>query len=456
MVTLASIGLYSESVKSEEIPLNDIVVRIDSARPFIYLPASICQKIATDFALTYDNSSGQPYYLVNDKSYQMLQSSNRSLEFNINAIGNKSEHISIMLPYLALVQNLDYPYVANRTKYIPIRSATDAKQYVLGRTFLQEAYLSVDYERGKFSMYQAAFPPTGTTPHLVSIHSLNDTATASTQNPIPKAAIGGIAVGIAVLIALLIILLLLLRRIKERRRRKAAEAAAKESDLQSPNSPSDTVTVKAMELDSGIVHEAAEGTYIPPQEMGYPQTPAVGEMPDESTLTRTYGGFFKEVEAEGGRPIIKVYYEMDATPPSSEQGTPTGTLSSGGTMSSGTTLIGSPSFTAQQADMLSPIPQTPAEFYERRPPPGPGDLSPIPQTPLEFYGTNARPGRQGQRGWIGKAPGPEQPRVVLTPATPLSPDERDVERRRWLTGQSGRRREESGERDKEKDRKGKD
>lgn len=126
------------------------------------------------------------------------------------------------------------------------------------------------------------------------------------------------------------------------------------------------------------------------------------------------------------------------------------------------------------SDVLSPIPQTPAEFYDRRPAeffnrfndqragpssslhnPHVGEMSPIPQKPLEYYGTAARPGAGGNREWIGRAP-PEMPvvkqplmkkvkseekvkvdemkvpRVVLIPATPSEISENERERRRWL------------------------
>lgn len=41
--------------------------------------------------------------------------------------------------------------------YFPLRRAADSSQYRIGRAFLQEAYLQVDYERNTFSVFQALF-----------------------------------------------------------------------------------------------------------------------------------------------------------------------------------------------------------------------------------------------------------------------------------------------------------
>jgi hypothetical protein len=470
-----------------------IPIRIDSSRPFIYLPAWTCDSIAKILNLTYDKEA--EYYFLPEGVPSNLIAANMSMTFVINGIGDSTKDSAIMisLPYEGLVQTLSYPLSIPDRQYIPIRRATNPGQYVLGRTFLQEAYLTTDYERHTFSLHQAAFP-----------YPANEVLIPlKAPFRVSKEVIGAIAAGVAVLGALLCIALFFLRRIKQRRRREAAEeeeeaARIKGMELEissptSPNSPSD-MAIKAMELDSGIVHEIGGMPRQSMQEIGVPVTPIHGEMPDESTLC-SYGGFFKEVASEqSGRPMIKVYYEMDGTPPGSEQGTPTGTMSS-----NGTTLIGSPSWSAsggsqsspgstlsplnpiknhcrQDSDGLSPIPQTPAEFYERRPAEffnrmndqraGPsssnmGDMSPIPQTPLEYYGTAALPGGAGRRGWIGRAP-PEMPitkapmkvkkeekemqipKVVLVPATPSEISDKERERRRWLRGDSRREGEGSG------------
>ena len=42
--------------------------------------------------------------------------------------------------------------------YFPLRRAQNETQYALGRTFLQQVCLIVDYDRNRFSVSQAVFP----------------------------------------------------------------------------------------------------------------------------------------------------------------------------------------------------------------------------------------------------------------------------------------------------------
>lgn len=466
-----------------------IPMRIDSGTPFIYLPEWTCDAIESLLGLQHDKNDPGGYYFLPESSQSKLMNANASMGFVINGLkdSSKDSAITITLPFAALVQELSYPLSQETVKYIPIKKATNPEQYVLGRTFLQEAYLTADYERQRFSLHQAYFPYPPTE-KLVALKA-----------PFSKMMIGAIAGGAGALILLILTAVFFLRRIKQRRRLKAAEKEAEAEATRikieqleiSPDSPS-SLAMKIMEIDSETVHEIGGMPRHQVQEIGVPVIH--GELPDQNTIMSDYEGFFKEVVSERHEhPIIKVYYEMDGTPPRSEEGAPTGTLSS-----AGTTLIESPGWSSTGgsqsyspgstlwplrnhrrvvSDGTSPIPQTPAEFYDRRPVdffnrlndqragpsssrnPHIGNMSPIPQTPLEYYGTAARPGAGGNRGWIGGAPpdmpvvkGPlvkkvkseekvkagevEVPRVVLIPATPSEMSEKERERRRWLRGNS--------------------
>jgi hypothetical protein len=419
---------------------------LDSTRPFIYLPPRIVSDIAREWGLTLTkiDDAREGYYILNTTQATKMDTLKPFLRFNLgqvtdgaapianpyNKTAPKAQGVTITLPWEALVQDLAFPY-ANSTspmKFVPIRSTNNTQAYMLGRTFFQKAYLTVDYERKTFAVGQALYPATDKE-HIVRICVANDTSSGCTAAPeakpaIPVPAIAGAAAGAGVFIIVLCALLFFLRKSKLRKRREAEDAAMiaqKESDLQSPlspNTPSEK-RFEAMELDSGVVHEAGGFPTYPVQEIGTPQTPTT-ELPDESTLSRTFGGYYKE-DMDSGMPIIKVFYEMDATPPASTENTPTGTLD---TVSSGDTLVGT-------SGLLIP----PNLAHLNRTEGSADDMSPIPQTPLEYYGDAAANGPAGVRGWIGRAP---MPRVVLTPATPASPTPDEVERSRWLRGHSGR------------------
>jgi hypothetical protein len=416
-----------------------IAALIDSSRPFIYLPPDIVDKIAQDWSLQRVSVPNGEYYVVNETQHQTLLRQKPFLRFRLGQApvsvtpsqnGNEKANIDITLTYEALSHVLDYPYAAKETQFIPIRATNNSRAYMLGRTFLQEAYLTVDHDRKKFSVAPALFPPPNSR-NVVPICAQNASSclTPSTKPGLPIATIAGIAAGSGAFLIIVVLALVFLRRSKLHKRREAEKAAIlaqKETDLQSafsPNTPSEK-RFEITELDSGVVHESGGMPTYPTQEMPTPDT-ASTEMLDESTLT-SYGEVYKhENDVVDGRPIIKVFYEMDATPTSTPNETPTGTLSSGDT------LVTPPDRT------LTPLIPPSRELLRQMNDGHGSDLSPIPQTPLEYYGGAASNGTAGQRGWIGRAP--DMPRVVFTPATPGSPTPEEVERNRWLRGHSGRR-----------------
>lgn len=455
-------------------------IKIDSTRAWIYLPHDMALTIANTFGLAYSNNDGSRgwnFLLVNAQARTRLLASGRSLTFRFPSF-------AIDLPIAALIQVLDYPYIGTKTWHIPIRPTNKTEQYVLGRTFLQHAYLKVDYEKSEFGLYPAAFPERGTKEVLVPVHKNTD----NWKLPISRAVLGGILGAVVALLLALIGLLFCLRRKKKQQAKAEAEMEEhKLHELSGPLSPPTPHSLdnpmelkgfEAKELDSATVHESGgTPTWTHSELQSYPHTPAVDNT--------AFGGFYKETKENGSQPIIKVYYEMDASP----EGT-----SMGSTLSNSSTLVGSTGTTVPGIqDMMSPIPQTPLEYYDRShatdragdatlPPQAPldfyhrprlparaGDRSSIPETPLEYYGPAAVEGRAGERGWIGRVPNANTgaaavvgaglgaglvggssvadalPRVTLTPATPVGPSERDVERSRWLRGYSGRRKDGIGE-----------
>ena len=96
---------------------------------------------------------------------------------------------------------------------------------VLGRAFLQEAYILADYEKGNFSISQADF--SGKTSNIVAIdHSASPSSDSSSITSRPSSAgshlssgaIAGIAVGASVFAISLVALLLFCCRIRHKQR----------------------------------------------------------------------------------------------------------------------------------------------------------------------------------------------------------------------------------------------
>ncbi|KAG5655355.1 hypothetical protein KAF25_006858, partial [Fusarium avenaceum] len=102
-----------------------------------------------------DDSTG--LYLVNESHHDQLLASNAEVSFRLSDVLEGGSTVTITLPYQAFDLKAEYPLVENISYYFPLRRAMNESQYTLGRTFLQEAYLTADYERGVFNISQCSW-----------------------------------------------------------------------------------------------------------------------------------------------------------------------------------------------------------------------------------------------------------------------------------------------------------
>ena len=195
------VGLQAIDSGSTSLLPEPIIAYIDSTVSFIYLPEAACQRFEEAFGLVYDNETD--LYTVNDTLHKKLQSENPSVVFSFGASVDSTQVVNITMPYGAFDLTAKYPLVANDTSYFPLRRAQNDTQYVLGRAFLQEAYLTVDYDRNSFSVSQAIFPANGVQQNLVSINTpggggSNSSTLGSSSSGGSKGLSTGATVGIAV------------------------------------------------------------------------------------------------------------------------------------------------------------------------------------------------------------------------------------------------------------------
>ena len=161
---------------------------------------------AKAFNLTYDNTTD--LYLIDSDTRKGLRERNPSVTFGLGKIVNPAERVNIVLPYSAFDQQASYPIYRNATNYFPIRQAYNDTQYTLSRTFFQEAYAKIDYERGNFSVHQALFP-TANEQKIVEIHPKD--ANGGTKK-LGKGAIAGITIGIVAFVAFALFAFWFIRR----------------------------------------------------------------------------------------------------------------------------------------------------------------------------------------------------------------------------------------------------
>jgi type II secretory pathway pseudopilin PulG len=241
---------------------------IDSTVAELWLPVEVCEAFEDAFGLVYDNNTG--LYLVDDQLHDRLQAENPSITFLLGQKYSTNATINITLPYDAFDLQASSPYkgLANATNYFPIRRATRDNQFTLGRTFLQESYLTVDWERQNFSI-SACNWMLDENKNIVPIISPKYTG----ENDAPSSGLStGAIIGIAVGIGLVVILaagasFLWFRRRRQRQmddKAKAdyaeqAAAAAKESSSEKEEPlPSPTQVFPKAELPADSKFAEAE------------------------------------------------------------------------------------------------------------------------------------------------------------------------------------------------------
>jgi hypothetical protein len=232
---------------------------VDSTLPHIWMPAAACDNFASNFGLIYDNQTD--LYLINDTIHTKLQQLNPTIIFKLSPeTTDGGASTNILLPYAAFDLQASYPYYTNSTRYFPIRRAANDSQYILGRTFLQEAYLIADYERNNFTITQAAFANPMPAENLVSIFppGVNATGNSTTGDngvvtrPSPilsRNVIIGIAVGVVAGAALVLFIFATAFYIRRRRRQRAALALL---NTDSENSTPTTHLSAPVEADAAV------------------------------------------------------------------------------------------------------------------------------------------------------------------------------------------------------------
>lgn len=224
---------------------------IDSTLPYIYLPPDVCRDFfAANFNLQYGNSDINlvgAYTLSRDQAV-LNERTTRSITFAIGDQANSTARTTISLPYSAFNMDASWTWGPLNTTtapplfpIMPIPSGTSTNgKAILGRVFLQEAYVSANYENSTFSVSRAAFPAS-TEPKVVDVYSAQMQQLLNEQQSdhgLSSGAIAGIAVGAVLGVGLVAGLLLWFLWLKPRRKRAKEEAEEEERKK------------KDMELDS--------------------------------------------------------------------------------------------------------------------------------------------------------------------------------------------------------------
>ncbi|KAI5265647.1 acid protease [Aureobasidium subglaciale] len=277
-----------------------IFALIDSTVSQIWLPLDACQAFEREFGLVWDPTYN--LYLVNSTLHASLLARDAHVNFTIGTKAAGGPTTTIALPYSAFDQTAQSPYqgLATESSYFPLRRAANSTQYTLGRTFMQEAYITVDYERAKFNVSQCIWPQNvGNATEIIIIEpapasengGYSGATSGSTATTTPNAAgsssglsggaIGGIVAGSVLgVVALTGLVAWYIRR---ERKKKALSKEEETGDESSPSRDSvshttigvgekgTTVFPKA-ELEGSTVQEEPKPSLRPESSLASPTT----------------------------------------------------------------------------------------------------------------------------------------------------------------------------------------
>ena len=264
---------------------------IDSSTPFLWLPEYVCDSFAEAFNLTYDNDLELYVYPDNGTTLDRIRNQNITFTFSIADFPGSSNSVNISLPFAAFDLQLSFPYpglganaTSTSTNYFPLRIASNYTQYTIGRSFLQEAYLTVDYERNNFSVSQAKFALDSLT--NINLVPITRPANSNFTGPagftgqrtgLSTGAMAGVGIGAAALALCFVGFIVYVFIIKKEKKRGVANSS---SDLD------DGSYVKVPELLGDVEHSTRPNSARPPaaEVLGDRRHPT--EMVADSTNTR--------------------------------------------------------------------------------------------------------------------------------------------------------------------------
>ncbi|KAH7083998.1 hypothetical protein FB567DRAFT_530399 [Paraphoma chrysanthemicola] len=157
-----SIGVeYGESpfpfrIKDRLLP-RQLKVKPDPLSPYLSLPAELCRTLASYLPVIWDTDL--KYYLWNTSSpeYARIVTSPAYLAFSFPPPNGQTANVKIKAPFALLNLTLERPIVSKPTQYFPCMPY-DTDRPVLGRAFLQAAFLGRNWEKQISWLAQAPGP----------------------------------------------------------------------------------------------------------------------------------------------------------------------------------------------------------------------------------------------------------------------------------------------------------
>ncbi|VUC29639.1 unnamed protein product [Clonostachys rosea] len=154
---------------------NEFKVMIDGCSPYLTLPKTTCDSIASNLPVTFNKTLGLYLWNTSSERYREIIPSATALSFSFTSKSNTNP-IKIRVPFMHLNLTLTTPLVDTPTQYFPCH-VNEGGKYVLGRAFLQDAFLGAnwDSEVNKWWLAQAPGPNIANTSSVLTIETTDST-----------------------------------------------------------------------------------------------------------------------------------------------------------------------------------------------------------------------------------------------------------------------------------------
>ncbi|ROT40731.1 hypothetical protein SODALDRAFT_356740 [Sodiomyces alkalinus F11] len=151
-------------------------VRVDGCSPYLTLPKPTCDAIAAHLPVRYDDALGLYLWDRASPRYPLIVSSASVLTFSLFAASN-TDVVTIRIPFAHLNLTLTPPLADVPTPYLPCFTGGQG-HHVLGRAFLQDAFLGANWHREKWFLAQAPGPNVQSSPRAERIEDEAETVEA--------------------------------------------------------------------------------------------------------------------------------------------------------------------------------------------------------------------------------------------------------------------------------------
>ncbi|KAF3054211.1 hypothetical protein E8E11_012027 [Didymella keratinophila] len=132
----------------------------DPRQTYIHLPGKTCEEIAKNLPVTFDTKLKYWLWDTSKPEYTTIVSSPAYLGFTFPPAPGASANVTIKVPLSLLNLTLDRPITQKPTPYFPCQSyePSNGNPYILGRAFLQAAFLGRNWNRQISWLAQAPGP----------------------------------------------------------------------------------------------------------------------------------------------------------------------------------------------------------------------------------------------------------------------------------------------------------